>query len=459
MSGPIPSEAITLIQEFEGCGRLDPGDGLLHAYPDPGTGDEPYTIGWGTTVLPDGRPVRRGDAITREEADRIFLRDLQSRFWEPISRTIPHWQAMNDPMRAALCSFAYNLGAGFYGAEGFTTISACLREQRWPELPAALLLYVNPGSSVEAGLRRRREAEGRLWRQGLQQRGGDPAAGEGSEILVARTQTFLKKNRVDSSQLPPHQLVAVETGRQWKIAARLELSGQSQRVRLAYGAGDWWIYLPHWSTLPAPAAPLPDAAPERPPLRAKPPEDETSAAADPLAGTGRDLAVPYLSQLDNRCNPFGSCNVTCVAMCLYYLGMPRRAGSELEDELYRRMETLGRDRHDPYDLQFLIGTYPGFHDIFRVNGGFGDIRASIDAGHPVIVHGYFTRSGHIIVIRGYDERGFWVNDPYGEYFSSGYDTSRTGERLHYSYGLIARTCSPESQADPANIWFHTVLKV
>jgi GH24 family phage-related lysozyme (muramidase) len=37
----------------------------------------------------------------------------------------------------------------------------------WKNIPDALMLYVNPGSSVEAGLRRRRSAEGKMWMSGL----------------------------------------------------------------------------------------------------------------------------------------------------------------------------------------------------------------------------------------------------------------------------------------------------
>jgi hypothetical protein len=74
---------------------------------------------------------------------------------------------MSDQQQSALVSFAYNLGAGFYGANGFETISARLREKDWAKVPDALLLYRNPGTNVEAGLKRRREAEGGLWLQGL----------------------------------------------------------------------------------------------------------------------------------------------------------------------------------------------------------------------------------------------------------------------------------------------------
>lgn len=440
----VPSEAIRLIQEFEGCARFDSSDGLIHAYPDPHSGDEPHTIGWGTTVYPDGRKVCLGDTITAEDADRFLATTLQQSYWEPISRSIPFWSEMNDGMRAALCSFAYNLGAGFYGSDGFNTISSCLREKRWQDVPAALMLYVNPGSSVEAGLRRRRDAEGELWRTGLSQLSGASPATQ-PIILEAITETFLKKEKLDSSQLEPHQLIPIETGKQWKVEQRLEIDGHSQKVQLAYGAGQWWIYLPHWKQADATAVAAAQASPAK--------------AVQLASSGGTDLKVPYLSQLDNSLNPYGSCNVTCVAMCLYFLGYPRQSGTQLEDALYRKLEELGRSRHDPYDLQFLINSLPGYKDVFRVDGGFRDIRSSLDAGNPVIVHGYFTTFGHIIVIRGYDEKGFIVNDPYGEWFSSGYDNSRSGEALHYSYGLIARTCSPESEANPRNIWFHTVFRV
>jgi GH24 family phage-related lysozyme (muramidase) len=458
MSDPVPQEAIQLIQEFEGCHRLDPRDGAVHAYPDPLTNAEPWTIGWGTTVYPDGQRVGPNDVISQEQADQCFTTILERDTWQPISRSIPFWSEMNAPMRSALCSFAYNLGSGFYGAGGFDTISRVLREKRWPEVPDALLLYVNPGTSVEAGLRRRRIAEGDLWRQGLEQlgQGAEPPPFDvgpadlpttpevGSLLLEAITPTFFKKENLDATQLPPHQLVAVESGRCWKCEALLKQEGQSLHVRLAYGAGDWWIYGPHWrqlGTTPTGAAP----------------EGPSPTPAPGAVGGEHDLAVPYLSQLDNRYNPYGSCNVTCVAMCLYYLGMPRREGTQLEDELYVKLEDMGRSRHNPYDLKYLIETYPGYKDIFRENGSFADIRGAIDAGHPVIVHGYFTSFGHIIVIRGYDDTGFLVNDPYGEWFSSGYDNSRSGERLHYSHDLIARTCSPESRSNPANIWIHTVM--
>jgi len=152
------SQALALIKEFEGC--------QLTAYPDPASGGAPWTIGYGNTRYPDGRAVQQGDRINAVEAD-LMLRHEVDRIATKLSGAVPNWQQMKDPQRCALISFAYNLGDGFYGAEGFETITRRLRERDWAKVPDALLLYRNPGSNVEAGLKRRREAEGRLWLQGL----------------------------------------------------------------------------------------------------------------------------------------------------------------------------------------------------------------------------------------------------------------------------------------------------
>ena len=152
------SAALALIKEFEGC-RLD-------AYPDPASGADPWTIGYGTTRYPDGRPVQKGDRIIATEAD-LLLRQEIDRIAAELGRAVPHWSAMSDNQRSVLISFAYNLGSGFYDSTGFETITARLRDREWSKLPDALLLYRNPGTPVEAGLKRRREAEGRLWLKGL----------------------------------------------------------------------------------------------------------------------------------------------------------------------------------------------------------------------------------------------------------------------------------------------------
>ena len=126
-----------------------------------------WTIGWGNLSHPDGRAVREGDWIRRKEGDAL-LENTVDKIDEKLSQTVPYWSEMAEHQQAALISFAYNLGAGFMGAEGFETISSKLRAKDWKAVPDAMLLYRNPGSYFEQGLRRRRQAEGNLWKGGDQ---------------------------------------------------------------------------------------------------------------------------------------------------------------------------------------------------------------------------------------------------------------------------------------------------
>jgi len=147
--------AVKLICEFEGF--------EANAYPDPASGGDPWTIGYGFTTWTDGAKVKRGDTITRDAADRMLAAWIETKVVPTLAKTIPGWNKLPPNRQSCLVSFAWNLGWHFYGSAGFETISKCLAEKRYDDVPAALMLYVNPGSNVEAGLRRRRAAESKLW--------------------------------------------------------------------------------------------------------------------------------------------------------------------------------------------------------------------------------------------------------------------------------------------------------
>lgn len=50
-----------------------------------------------------------------------------------------------------------------------------------------------------------------------------------------------------------------------------------------------------------------------------------------------------------------------------------------------------------------------------------------------------------MVARGYDQTGVFMNDPFGEWFESGYRNDFTDENLHYSNELIKAKCLPEGE--------------
>ena len=207
--------ASKLIREFEGC--------HLSAYPDPLSGGEPWTIGYGTTRYSDGRKVQRGDKITIIEANRLLDLEIE-RIASKLRSTVPFWNAMTGDKQSALISFAYNLGAGFYGAAGFETISKRLKAKEWAQVPEAMLLYRNPGTNVEAGLLRRRQAEGRLW---------------GIESRTAK----LTPNSPFSARLTPHITLgefalgqdARRFDHQHQVDTAAELAAFLERARTAFG--------------------------------------------------------------------------------------------------------------------------------------------------------------------------------------------------------------------------------
>jgi len=150
----LPDPGVRLIKEFEGC--------HLSAYYDPLTGGLPITIGWGSTRRKNGSIFMIGNKISQAEADDLLYSQLRREVLPTLSK-IPYWREMNANQQGAILSFAYNLGADFYGSPNFNTITKALKEKRWGDVPAALELYRNPGSKVEKGLLRRRKAEGALW--------------------------------------------------------------------------------------------------------------------------------------------------------------------------------------------------------------------------------------------------------------------------------------------------------
>jgi len=149
---------INLIKQFE---SFEP-----EAYPDPLSGNLPITIGYGSTKDLNNQPFKLGDKITAQQAEDLLNHQVLTKFIPKLQK-IPYWNQMNEQMQGSLLSFAYNLGADFFDSDGFNTITKALKEKRWKDIPMAMLLYVNPGTNVTAGLMRRRKAEGALWENGL----------------------------------------------------------------------------------------------------------------------------------------------------------------------------------------------------------------------------------------------------------------------------------------------------
>lgn len=187
-----------------------------------------------------------------------------------------------------------------------------------------------------------------------------------------------------------------------------------------------------------------------------------------------NLDVPYHTQHNNIENPSGACNVTCMAMVLKYYGVDSRTQADLnrdvqlEDVLYRKTRewdiqygfTGGtKTRHDPNYLIRLVrewgdqygnGALPNSY--FKLSASEANMKQHIAKGNPVVVHGYFTNYGHIIVVKGYDDTtGEWIcNDPNGQWlgYRGGYNRSASGANVRYRYTDVREVC------DYDGIWCH-----
>lgn len=147
----IGPDGIALIKSFEGCEKRR-DDGNLDAYPDPGTGGDPWTIGWGAT----GEGIHKGVVWTQEQADRRLESDV-ARYATQVSHYIgdaPTTQSQFD----ALTSFQFNTGA-----LGGSTLLRKHKAGDYAGAAAEFGKWVHAGHNVLSGLVKRRAAEAKLY--------------------------------------------------------------------------------------------------------------------------------------------------------------------------------------------------------------------------------------------------------------------------------------------------------
>ncbi|WP_366519548.1 lysozyme [uncultured Erythrobacter sp.] len=106
----IGPKGIALIKRFEGCARLR-RDGMVEAYPDPGTGGEPWTIGWGATGKGFETEAHIGpDTIwTQAQCNARLASDL-THYANEVARAIGNASTTQGQFDA-MVSFHYNTGA------------------------------------------------------------------------------------------------------------------------------------------------------------------------------------------------------------------------------------------------------------------------------------------------------------------------------------------------------------
>ena len=154
-------EGIALIHEFEGYAKRLP-NGDCEAYPDPGTGGAPWTIGWGSTTDEDMRPIKPGAVWSMERAEARFKQHLKQFEREVKAALGSALDGTSQEQFDALISFHYNTGA-----IARATLTRKHKAGDYEGAANEFARWNKAGGRVMKGLTRRREAEAALYRRGM----------------------------------------------------------------------------------------------------------------------------------------------------------------------------------------------------------------------------------------------------------------------------------------------------
>jgi GH24 family phage-related lysozyme (muramidase) len=205
---------LAIVKEFEGC--------KLKAYPDPGTGGEPWTIGWGST----GPGIGPTTIWTQQQADERLLVDLQQ-FHRSMLVVLPMAWEWSGNRQAALTSFAYNVGIG---ALQESTLRQRLIRGEDPALVVReeLPRWNKGGGGVLPGLVRRRAAEVALF-VGKQQQEQQPGRVRPGDPFSTRLSAHFTLGEFALGQ-EARRFIA-----QHQVDTAAELAAFLERVRVAFG--------------------------------------------------------------------------------------------------------------------------------------------------------------------------------------------------------------------------------
>lgn len=131
----------------------DEGD-VLTAYPDPGTGGAPWTIGYGHT----GPEVHPGMNITQGEA-LAYLKEDMAKAAAGVEDALAGCPT-SDIQLSAMTSFTYNVGIGNFRS---SSVFHYHRAGNYQNAADSFLLWNKSGGRVMAGLVRRRHQERELY--------------------------------------------------------------------------------------------------------------------------------------------------------------------------------------------------------------------------------------------------------------------------------------------------------
>jgi hypothetical protein len=145
-----------------------------------------------------------------------------------------------------------------------------------------------------------------------------------------------------------------------------------------------------------------------------------------------------------------TCQSSCIAKVL---------GTNDVEGIRAALEAIGEPGSPDVMGQYLKSRVQSYK--FLVSGSLEDTKAALDEGYVVITHGWFTGSGHVITLVGYESDPktlsyrFIVDDPWMEFSfpDAQFIPNRSGNNVRYSsYGIYAYCVASSSYENAAKIY-------
>ena len=130
----------------------------LKAYKDPGSVNGlPITIGYGSTMYPDGKKIELSHIISMETADKLLQWEINKKSNVLAALNLP----LNQNQFDACLSFIYNLGFGAF--QKSTLLNKIKLNPNDPTIKNEFMRWVNNDGKIMQGLVKRRAEEAALY--------------------------------------------------------------------------------------------------------------------------------------------------------------------------------------------------------------------------------------------------------------------------------------------------------
>ena len=157
----------------------------------------------------------------------------------------------------------------------------------------------------------------------------------------------------------------------------------------------------------------------------------------------------YLKAIENGplTQPTGyTCQSTCIAAVI---------GGDVPIMTVREaLSEIGEAGSPNVMAQYLTAHFGDRYSL-HMTASINDIRAHINAGCVDIIHGWFTGSGHVVIIDGDDTAGFRMMDPNDEFHADIWDYPAEDQAFQGVYSdlcIYAACIAGESRDDAQNVY-------